>query len=241
MRKVSFFPFHSPSIDERINYLGVRLVWNGFFNVTELPNEAKRQRYIDEMVAKTKATFTDGINVDIESAIPKGSPLVDYLSLFLREVKERYDSEIPGSQVTYDAAWSPDCIDGRCYDYLAISKSVDFLVVMDYDERSQVKSGPCIASANSPPSNLLAGMDGYMRLGIPPSKLVMGVPWYGYDYPCIAPSNETYCSIESVPFRGVNCSDAAGRQVTYGTIVNTLLPSSTGLRWDEGAIRCFCL
>lgn len=213
----------------------MRLVWSGFFNVTELPDEQKRLAYIDEMVAKTKATFTDGINVDIESPIPRGSPLIDYLSLFMKEVRAAFFREIPGSQVTYDVAWSPDCVDGRCYDYLALSRSVDFFVVMDYDERSQVKSGPCIASANSPPENLLAGIHGYLQLGIPPSMLVMGVPWYGYDYPCISPSNATYCSIKSIPFRGVNCSDAAGRQVTYGTIVNTLVPSSTGLQWNECA------
>lgn len=53
-------------------------------------------------------------------------------------------------QVTFDVAWSPNCIDGRCYDVVAISKVVDFLVIMAYDERSQIFSPTCTAYANSP-------------------------------------------------------------------------------------------
>ena len=46
------------------------------------------------------------------------------------------------------------------------------------------------------------------------SKLILGVPWYGYRYACASfyPGNGT-CAIKHVPFRGANCSDAAGQQV----------------------------
>ena len=39
------------------------------------------------------------------------------------------------------------------------------------------------------------------------------VPRYGYDYPCtdqMESEGSQYCPIPLVPFRGVNCSDAAG-------------------------------
>ena len=29
------------------------------------------------------------------------------------------------------------------------------------------------------------GIDQFLKLGIPADKLVLGLPWYGYDYPCI--------------------------------------------------------
>ena len=51
-------------------------------------------------------------------------------------------------QVTFDVAWSPDCIDSRCYDYSHLAEVTDFLIVMSYDERSQIY-GPCIAGPNS--------------------------------------------------------------------------------------------
>ena len=49
---------------------------------------------------------------------------------------------------------------------------------------------------------------------MPNEKLILGIPWYGYRYECVDPAfdpavDET-CEIAQVPFRGVNCSDAAG-------------------------------
>eukprot|EP00966_Prymnesium_polylepis_P175470 4060648-Prymnesium_polylepis.1 len=63
-----------------------------------------------------------------------------------------------------------------------------------------------------------------MQLGIPASKLVLGTPWYGYSYPCVnqTPDDADVCSIRLVPFRGVNCSDAAGVEVGYMHIMNLL-------------------
>ena len=60
-------------------------------------------------------------------------------------------------QISFDVAWSPDCVDGRCYDAEALSQVVDFLVVMAYDEQSQIKTGDCIAKANSPLKQTEAG------------------------------------------------------------------------------------
>lgn len=52
-------------------------------------------------------------------------------------------------QVTFDVAWAPGCIDSRCYDYVNLAKYVDFLVVMAYDEQSQMYDKVCHAKPNS--------------------------------------------------------------------------------------------
>lgn len=59
-------------------------------------------------------------------------------------------------QVTFDVAWSPKCIDRRCYNYTGIADACDFLFVMSYDEQSQVWSD-CIAAANAPYNQTLTG------------------------------------------------------------------------------------
>lgn len=61
-------------------------------------------------------------------------------------------------QVTFDVAWSPACIDRRCYNYTGIADACDFLFVMSYDEQSQIWTD-CIAKANAPYLQTLAGED----------------------------------------------------------------------------------
>lgn len=61
-------------------------------------------------------------------------------------------------QVTFDVAWSPDGIDGRYYDYLRISQIADFVVVMSYDEQSQIFSDDCLALPNSGVPKTLSGL-----------------------------------------------------------------------------------
>jgi hypothetical protein len=39
--------------------------------------------------------------------------------------------------------------------------------------------GRCIASANSPIDTVGKGVQQWLDLGVPPHKLVLGLPWYG--------------------------------------------------------------
>lgn len=125
----------------------------------------------------------DGINIDIEQAVETGSPEYYALTDLVKETTESFHTEIPGSQVkqhviendarflllksliilsylelqvSFDVAWSPKCIDKRCYDYIAIADSCDLLFVMSYDEQSQIWAD-CIAMANAPYDQTLKG------------------------------------------------------------------------------------
>lgn len=123
-------------------------------------------------------------------------------------------------------------------------KKLDFLFVMAYDTRyhkyhywfrSQI-FGQCIAQANAPLVTVSNGILQFTNL-IQASKLVLGMPWYGYNYPCLGfdPKQPELCFIPHVPFRGVNCSDAAGSQWDYRLIRNLLDNGSTltGRQWNE--------
>ncbi len=59
---------------------------------------------------------------------------------------------------------------------------------MGYDIQSQMWDQPatnCTARSNSPVRDVAAGVRAYLRLGVDPDKLVLGVPWYGYSYQCL--------------------------------------------------------
>ncbi|XP_010794859.1 di-N-acetylchitobiase-like [Notothenia coriiceps] len=163
---------------------GARLVLKGDVHLPYIVDQDNRTAWITEKVNLAKSQFMDGINIDIEQAVDEGSSEYRALTYLVKGTTEAFHREIPGSQVSFDVAWSPNCIDKRCYDYVAIAESCDLLFVMSYDEQSQIM-GDCIAMANAPLSQTLNGYDQFLSLKINPKKLVMGVPWYGYDYPCL--------------------------------------------------------
>ncbi|XP_061423741.1 di-N-acetylchitobiase isoform X1 [Lethenteron reissneri] len=211
---------------------GARVVLKGDVDVQSVVEPAARARWVQQQVVLAQSHFMDGINLDIEAAVGNSSAARAALTALARETTAAFHSQIPGSQVTFDVAWSPDCIDGRCYDYPAIAEAVDFLFVMSYDMQSQIWED-CIAMANAPYVKTVQGYEKYIYLGIAPAKLVMGIPWYGYDYPCLNLSEHAVCSIPKVPFRGAPCSDAAGKQIAYKRIVRMLNESHTVPQWDD--------
>lgn len=209
-----------------------RVVLGVNFDVTQLANATKRQEWVELQLSTVQYRFADGINIDIEDPIPKGTIEAKLLVELVLEAYTAFKKVNPNYQVTFDVAWSPNCIDGRCYDAVALAANVDFLIVMSYDERSQI-FGDCIASANSPLITTADGIKQYIALGIPPERLVLGLPWYGYSYPCLNLSSEDICTIPEVPFRGVNCSDAAGTQVPYSQVTSLLSKSTSGRIWNS--------
>ncbi|XP_061489484.1 di-N-acetylchitobiase-like [Rhineura floridana] len=229
---VAIFGKYDPELMCYAHSRGSRVVLKGDISVTEIVDPAVRAAWISQKVDLAKRQFMDGINIDIEQEVEKASPEYYALTDLVKETTEAFHKEIPGSQVTFDIAWSPDCIDKRCYNYTGIAESCDFVFVMSYDEQSQVWS-QCIARANAPYNQTLTEYDKYIHMGINPKKIVMGVPWYGYDYSCLGLSKAHVCSITKVHFRGAPCSDAAGRQRPYKVIMNLVNSSLSGILWDE--------
>ena len=213
----------------------VRLVANTRSQLLKLPDESSRQKFYAQLLEYVQKYFLDGINIDVEDPIINGSDEEALLTKSVREIFTLFKSNSSDYQVTFDFAWSPNCIDGRCYDYWQISQWTDFVIIMAYDERSQVfGSGTCLSGANSNFIKTQQGIYDYIKLGIQPHQLVLGLPWYGYDYPCVsAPEEYLPCEIPRFSFRGVNCSDGIGRQIGYSHIMEKYLPlSTTGVLYD---------
>ena len=80
---------------------------------------------------------------------------------------------------------------------------------MAYDMHSQ-EYERCLAMPNSALPKAEYGLHEYLRRGVPRHKLVLGVPWFGFDYPCaeIETPGSAYC--ETKPAANppwANCSD----------------------------------
>ncbi|XP_071983081.1 di-N-acetylchitobiase [Engystomops pustulosus] len=229
---VALFAPYDPELMCYAHSKGARFVLKGDVPLKDIVDPDKRSAWIREKVKLAKAQYMDGINLDIEQIVFTDTPEYYALTALVKETTEAFHREIPGSQVTFDVAWSPKCIDIRCYNYTAIADLCDFLFVMSYDEQSQIWT-ECIAGANAPFNQTIIGYEQFINMSIDPKKLVMGIPWYGYDYTCLELTEDHKCKIEKKPFRGAECSDAVGSQVPYRSIMKNVNNSLTGRLWDD--------
>jgi len=153
--------------------VGVRVVHCIDFG-GDLTNATVRTKWVEDQVSAIAATGIDGFNVDVEGNSAHRNELTELIA----ELRNKTRAANPHSQLSFDLAWTPQGREGG-YDYPALAKLLDFIVPMDYDEVQGLH-----ASANSPMGNLVSGIAGYKAVGIDASQLVIGLPWYGYDFPC---------------------------------------------------------
>jgi len=222
---------------------GARVIMSapGFKNQGATPfpqNATARLTYINNAIKATQQGHFDGVTFDYESAITAAQTgAMDLYIQLIKETTAAFHTQVPGSQISVCVAWSPDDIDGRAYDYKKLADASDLLYIMVYDTRSQIYD-QCLASGNSPVPVAHRAVQRYSDIGVDPAKLILGIPWYSYDYPCnseMESPTSKYCPIDLVPFRGINCSDAAGGERPYGKIMSYLNSpngSLTGRMWD---------
>ncbi|GFO06697.1 Di-n-acetylchitobiase [Plakobranchus ocellatus] len=192
-----------------------------------------RKQWIEEQLSTVKENFLDGLNFDYEDAISKDDASTrDAYSALVRETRERFLQEFPDSLIAVDVGWRPN-VDERYYDYAALAQNSDFLVVMAYDEQSQIY-GECLAGPNCPYPPTARGVQEYLDGfdgQITPDKLVLAVPWFGISYECLQFSKEK-CYIKKIPFRGAPCSDSPGQPQDYKDIHKLRLQMPDKFRWN---------
>jgi GH18 family chitinase len=151
---------------------------------TFLANPTSRTTLIDSLIALVKLRDADGVNIDFEG-VPGESR--NRFTDFMADLANRFHAEIPGSQVSIALPavdWS------NAFDVAAMVPYVDLFLVMGYDYhwRSAPNAGP-VAPKNSGTLwgtiDVTRSVNNYLSKGIPPSKLALGVPYYGYDWPTV--------------------------------------------------------
>ncbi|RLN97124.1 hypothetical protein BBJ28_00010133, partial [Nothophytophthora sp. Chile5] len=214
---------------------GVKVVVkHNFDDVVRLCDPSVRRDWIQVTYSKIVQNYADGVNIDTEK--PMNGATSHCLALLVQELRRELELHAltKNAQITFDVPWAPRGVDGRYYPWRELAAAVDFLFVMSYDMRSQIYDA-CLAGANSPLALVKQGLREFL-LGyeIDPAKLVLGVPWYGYKYPCqhATTAASSSCQIQAVPFFDAPCSDAAGSQVDYGDIRRLIRTQGLVEQWD---------
>ena len=131
------------------------------------------------IVNAVKSVGGDGVDLDFEFV--SGTDKAAFTS-FVQGLASAMHAAIPGSDVSI--AMPSEAYPG--YDLAALGQAADTLMIMGYDYHwASSDPGPVSPLADSAlwGKNLSQGYTiGLFKANVPPSKLVMGMPLYGYDY-----------------------------------------------------------
>lgn len=140
-----------------------------------LESKTRRTQLAKEILSTLQKKGYVGVNIDFEYVDPKNKN--DYVA-FLRELKDLLKDQYELSVALapkYSA--SQEGLLYEAHDYEAIGKIVDRVILMTYEWGYTY--GPAMAVA---PIHLVEKVVRYAVEAIPPEKLNLGVPTYGYDF-----------------------------------------------------------
>ena len=219
---------------------GVSVLKHPIISKDIILNVSRHSAVISDILKDVQTSVVDGVNFDFEG--PLTSDESKLYVMLIGKTRSALHSINKLYQVSIDVAWSANCIDGRCYDSLALSKVSDYLVIMSYDEQSQMAGPPCYAYANSPVNQTTNGIQSYFKSGINESSLVLGLPWYGYNYTCLSVNaHQNRCQIQAKSFRNSQCSDAVGIQLPYSYFMNLLQNGENNRKWNSDALSPYIM
>ena len=119
--------FYGEDLIRYAQFRGVRVVSISNIEKSRMSDEGYRSSWIREVVDNAVARGLNGTNVDFEEDVEEGSAEAKGYTALIRDLAERLHESLPGSSLSVDVAWSPECIDGRCYEYAELGKYADRL------------------------------------------------------------------------------------------------------------------
>jgi spore germination protein YaaH len=160
-----------------------------------MDDPAAQESLIAQSVEMVKERGIDGINIDFEYSGDPGEEYRQKFSAFSKNLTDRIHGEIPSSRVTA-SVYASAVKDPKIYDIKTLSEATDGIFMMAYDFA-------VAGSANAIPTAPLYGhkegkywydistaVDEFLTQ-MDSKKLILGVPWYGYNYAVEAPTVKT--------------------------------------------------
>lgn len=153
----------------------------------------------------------DGIDIDYESLPPASR---DDFTAFVTLLADKLHAANKKLSVTVYSKWNANAQGngGDAEDYTAIGAVADSVKIMAYDYHES-STGPGAIT----PLDWLDQVATYAQSHIPPAKVMIGLPWYGYDWSSSAGvSNVTYASsVDAAQKNGAAISHTADGEATF--------------------------
>ncbi len=182
-----------------------------------LGSATARLNLAKQAAAAVRARGADGINLDFE---PIATGYGDEYATFVRTVRAELDKQAPGYQLTFDTTGS---IGNYPLEAATAPGGADAIFIMGYDYRTAGAGwAGSIDPLAGPAYDLQDTVNAYAAR-VAPSKLILGVPWYGRAWSTVSDQ--------------VNAKTQSGMK--YGTsntvVFDTVLDYAKqyGRRWDS--------
>ncbi len=155
-------------------------------NTALLTDTVKQWNLINELVYQLKKRNGDGVNFDFET-VP--ASMKSNMASFCRRAVRGIKAELPNAEIslaTPAVNWSD------AWDLKALAEICDYLIMMGYNYywSGSSTAGP-VAPLRGENYNITRSIqEDYLDAGVPASKLLLGMPWYGYDWPVTGSSRK---------------------------------------------------
>jgi hypothetical protein len=145
-----------------------------------LSDTVKQGRMITTLISLLKARSGDGVNFDLEMV--RNTQRANMVS-FMRRAVSRIKGELSNAEISMA---SPAVDWGGAWDLAQLSQICDYLIVMGYDYywSGSSTAGP-VAPLEGESYNVTRTINTYLAAGVPREKLLLGVPWFGFDWPVV--------------------------------------------------------
>ncbi len=122
----------------------------------------------------------DGINIDFEYSGSPTTAVRDGFTRLITNLNAELKRQIPGSTLTIDTYLVSGSEKG-IFNIPILSQNSDAFVIMGYDMHTPL-GAPGPVSAMGGDTNIVGYVQNYLEQ-IPASKLILAIPYYGYDWP----------------------------------------------------------
>ncbi len=172
--------------------------------VTQMKNQPIRdlmdspeaqQNAITQIVQEVKSRGIDGVNIDMEYTGNPGDEYRQKFSTFMADLKTAMSNELPGSKLSV-SVYASAVKEPKIYNIAELGGTVDHVFMMAYDfavagSDNAIPTAPLYGHKEGKYWFDIATAVNQFTNVMPAEKLVLGVPWYGYNYAVSEPTVKT--------------------------------------------------
>ncbi len=200
-----------------------------------LNSQSARERAISQVVSLVKKRGIDGVNIDFEYSGGVSQLQRNEFSSFVDVLTSELHRAVPGGRVTV-SVYALSVKNPNLYDIQKLGQVADGVFMMAYDfavagSESATPTDPLYGYREGRYSyDVSTAVADFLKL-MPAKKLILGVPYYGYNYLVYAPGVKS----ETLPYYSWKGQPYA---VTYSTASAEITPAMEGVDsyrsgWDS--------